>query len=252
MSRPPVLVLLPALLVVLAVVLGLLAWHHMIPGGWFLRDLIEDPDLREERLRLQHREERLLAFQEEAVSSLAERVVFLGSSTIEHFPLERFFAAGRTLNRGIGEERAEELLMRLGQTLPPRPAGFVLYVGAVDVHGDRRPPDFVARRLAAVLRYLRATSPEAPCLVLGILPPRAPTREELSRLHAVNLALALTARRSGATFLHTGKPPITDSRGGLSPSLSRDRHHLNEAGYAALARLILDADSPLSALLQPR
>ena len=57
---------LAVILVFAFLILAALAWFHILPGGWFLRNLIEDPSARAERLQREHRDRRLAAFAQDA------------------------------------------------------------------------------------------------------------------------------------------------------------------------------------------
>lgn len=224
-----------------------LAWFHLIPGGWLLRDLLEDPALRAERRRQAHRAARLRAFAEESAPPGA--VVFLGSSTIEHFPLERLFPGIPVVNRGIGGEPAAELAARLRRSLPPAPAGFVVYTGAADFHRMRAGPEEVSRDVVRVLTGLAELHPEAPVALLGILPARDMSAAELKALHALNASLERAAQAQGTAFVPTGGPPLAGPDGSLDPGLSRDSHHLDLQGYRHMAERLQRHGGPVGRLL---
>jgi lysophospholipase L1-like esterase len=229
-----------------------LAWFHVLPGGWFLRNLIEDPGLRAERLRLEHRRLRLEAFAEQAPPR--DAVVLLGSSTMESCPAEVLFPNGPVVNRGIGAERASELRARLGASVPGSAAGAVIYTGAFDFHTLHRDPASIAQDVAAVVRDLRAMRPDLPLLVLGILPSRRLTPERRAALGALNRHLESMASAQGTlvTFLPADRPPLRLPDGRLDPGLSRDAWHLNEDGYAVLGRWMIAHGGPVGALLEGR
>ena len=125
---------------------------------------------REQAERSAHR---LLEFREENATAPAGTTVWLGSSTIERFPLAQLMPNRTHLNRGIGGESAGELLDRLERSLPAaRPARLVFYVGSIDhrVHG--RPAARVAADARRVVEAaLERWSQDPPAVtLLGILP----------------------------------------------------------------------------------
>ena len=75
----------------LLITLLIMSWFHWLPGGWYLRNLVEAPAHRAERLRLEHRADRLEEFEGQRGGESPGQVVFLGSSTIEFFPLDTCF-----------------------------------------------------------------------------------------------------------------------------------------------------------------
>ncbi len=233
----------------LAVVIAL-SWYHVLPGGWFLRNLFEDPEARDARQRQEHRAERLESFAADPRGKLPGRVVFLGDLTIEDFPLERSFPGRPVINQGIDGERALELLERLRENLPPNPKGVVLYLGSVDFHLDETPGETLGEYLEKVLAALSATDPPFPVLVLGILPARDLDSVRIEALAAANTRLRTVADGAGQKFLDTGGPPLATPEGRLATESSRDRWHLNEAGYRELAERIKLQGGPVGELLR--
>ncbi|MFT7619528.1 MAG: lysophospholipase L1-like esterase [Planctomycetota bacterium] len=227
------------LLVILAILA--LSWTHVLPGGWFLRDLIEDPAARALRLQAEHHQERLNEFQseDEIVGKLDHPFVFLGSSTIERFPLKTNFPGMQVVNRGIGGESTEECLARLDKTLPlkvwSKVKGVVLYSGSINLRrGDSVP--LTADRVRMLISSIQELVPKAPILLLGILPGRGnKSRSSGDALSAFNEGLSVLAEAMGIKFLPLAKSPLIDKDGRLVTEMSADDWHLNDAGYKVVA-----------------
>ena len=222
-------------------VVFLLSWWHVLPGGFFLRNLLEEPGQREQRLRREHRRERLVEFAAESRRGLKSEgaVLLLGSSTMERFPRDLLRTRRPVLNRGIGDESSLELLGRLHLTLEDqewnRLAGIVLYSGSIDFRRLGVSVDEVARRVTWLVRALRNRAPGASILLLGVLPGRREGgRSSGVALKALNRALGETAEELGLFFLDPGSPPLVDERGCLSGVMSSDAWHLNHRGYEVL------------------
>ena len=64
-----------------------LAWIDVLPGGWRLRGWVTPHPVREAREQAERSAHRLLEFREENATAPAGTTVWLGSSTIERFPL---------------------------------------------------------------------------------------------------------------------------------------------------------------------
>ena len=227
-----------------------LSWYHVLPGGWVLRNLLEDPEARNARLRQEHRVERLETFAADPRAKLPGHVVFLGDLTIEDFSLERFFPGRPVINRGIGGERALELLERLQEDFPPLPKGVILYLGSVDFHLDEASGETLAEYLKKAIAALSAIDPPLRVLVLGILPARDFDTVRIEALAAANTRLRTVAEGAGQKFLDTGGAPIATPEGRLATESSRDRWHLNEAGYRELAERIKLQGGPVGKLLR--
>ena len=222
------------------------AWHDLLPGGWTLRRLAgrDDAALRYEA----RRRERLAAFAAEHVPPGA--IVFLGSSTMERFPLAERFPGVPTLNRGIGDELLEELDERLDQSVPIDAAAVVVYAGSVEFR-ERAPgrPEAIAEELAGVVVHLRELRPDAVVIVLGVLPERAMPAARVAELRQLNARIAERVAQLGASFLATDFAPLATSQGSLAETFSSDRLHLNADGYRELARALDSPSSPLARFL---
>lgn len=236
--------------VVLGVLLAsylVLAWFELVPGGWRLRNLVEPWPERRARREREHREERLEVFRAESAPPGA--VVFLGSSTIERFPLAECFPGAPALNRGVAFEPSRDLLERLEVGVPADAAGFVLYLASIDHRFEGRSPEEIAAALRRVASTLRDRHPGAPLAVLGLLAERDLGAAERRRLEAANAALRGTCGELGAVFVPTDRAPLTGEDGGLALELSTDDLHLSPEGYRVLAGWLRAEGGAVGALL---
>jgi lysophospholipase L1-like esterase len=219
-------------------VLLVLSWSDVLPGGWRLHGLVEPHERAERREQARHSAERLRAFAAENPSVAPGSVVFIGSSTIERFPLEACFPGKPCVNRGIGNETAGELLRRLDASLPAAaPAGVVVLTGRADFLAGAEAEE-LARGVGRVLDALRERLPGTPLALIGLPPERGMAAGESGRLARANAALAALAHERGAAFVDSARPPIADASGALAEECSADRLHLNARGYRELARWI--------------
>ena len=197
--------------------------------------------VRSSRQRYSHRQGRLARFGAEQAPQGA--LVFLGSSTIERFDLVAHFPGIRTLNRGIGDEDLALLRSRLELSLPPDPAGAVLYAGSIDFRRYGQAPELLAGRVAELLAELRELRPGLPVTLLGLLPEVDFSPEQVASLVETNAALAQAAAGAGATFVATARPPVVLENGALNPAFAADRLHLSGAGYKHLASWLVETSS---------
>lgn len=227
-----------------------LSWTHVLPGGWRMRGWLMPPAVREARALEDHAARRRLAFAAEAPPP-AGAVVFLGSSTIERFPLAESFPDVICVDRGIGNESLPRLLERLDASLPEaRPAAAVLYLGSIDFRLHGRPPARIAALARLAMRWIRERHPDLPVALIGILPEQDMPAEMVARLAETNAALAALCAAEGCSFVPTNVAPITRADGSLEPALAADRLHLNDAGYVALAALLRADGGPVGAILR--
>lgn len=228
-----------------------LAWFDYLPGGWTLRGLIEPHHLREAREQAERSRARLAEFDRENDGVPPGTVVFLGSSTIERFPLESAFPGIACLDRGIGNETATELLERLDRSLPDAPqAGAVLYLASLDFRREHQPPEVIRRRAGRVVAELRLRYPGLPITLLGILPEQDMPAEMVAALAEANDALAALCREQGLSFVPSARPPLALPGGSLAPGYAADRLHLNEAGYRVLTSWLLAEGGEVARLLK--
>ena len=234
----------------LALVL-VLAWNDVLPGGFRLRGLVEPYAVQVRRAHLRARAERLADFERENPTVAPGSVAFVGSSTIERFPLDACFPGRACVGRGIGNEPATELLERLAASLPPVPlGGVVLYTGRVDFL-DGADAATVTARVDAVVRRLAELRPGVPVVLLGLLPERDQPAEVGERLARTNAALAGLARARGLAFVPTAREPLTRPDGSLSEDFSVDRLHLGPAGYRHLSGWIAAEGGAVGERLAP-
>jgi lysophospholipase L1-like esterase len=236
---------------ILALALALV-WYDVLPGGWRLRGWVVPHAERQAREQAQHSAERMALFTTENLSIGEGAIVFLGSSTVESFPLETAFPNRPILDRGIAGETAGELLARLHESLPAtEPVAALVYGGSLDFRRENAPPAEVTRRVKSVLVALRARVPDLPIALIGILPERDMDPPFVGRLIRTNRRLNALATEMNAAFVSTERPPITACDGSLAEAYSTDRWHLNSVGYEHLAAWILRDGGEVGLLLAP-
>lgn len=231
---------------------SVLAWHGHLPGTWWLRERLQERPARMEWLRQREVARRLAELRLENRRAPAGATVFLGSSTIERFPLQSCFPGRVLLNRGVLGLTSAELGEHLDELLPGAPAAaFVLQVGGNDLRREGVEPEVLHERVAAILERLRARAPAAPIALVGLFPVLGTEQRDRTRLERANALLEELARRSGCAFVPTDRPPLRAPSGALALEYAFDPQHLNDAGYRLLARWILEDARPLGPLLSP-
>jgi len=241
--------LIPACLVGAALV-AVLAWNDILPGGWTLRGWFTPHPVRESLEQAEYSARRLAHFEDLLANAQPGSIAFLGSSTIERFPLEKLFPDKNCLNLGIGNESAPSLIDRLEQSLPEALGGAVLYVGSIDFRNSQRRPAAIAVLAGTVIDHLRASAPDLPVALIGVLPEQSMNAPLLARLEQVNAALQALCNQRGCAFISTARHPVTDESGSLNPAMAADRLHLGPQGYAHLARWLTEDGGALGQLLQ--
>jgi len=218
-----------------------LAWLDVLPGGWRLRTLFVPQSVQDQHRRAAHRADRLGGFEREALPSPGA-TLFIGSSTIERFPLQRHFPELHPVNRGIGDEDLAGLEARALSTVRRlKPATVVVYAASINVRraindGTWTPPEEIVRRIAALAVSLLAEPGVSAVVLIGVLPEQTTASALQGRLTATNTGLATFAETTaGISFLPTNRLPLVDAAGNLGPEIAADALHLNAAGYDVLA-----------------
>ncbi len=230
------------------------AWLDLAPGGWKLRSVLEDPAAEGRRRSALHVFERLREFRAEEPGAARGAILFLGSSTIERFPLAECFPGKRVLQHGLADASLELLERTLDASLPRgAPEGVVLYAGSLDLREPREPFEKALERLPRIVQALRVrtNAPALPITLLGLLPARGETPAELEKLSQANEKLRVLARECKLSFVATARAPLAEADGTLAPALSADARHLNAEGYRVLARWILTEGGEAGRKLAP-
>lgn len=162
-------------------------------------------------------------------------VVFAGDSLVAAGPWAELYSAIH--NRGIGGDRTDNVLDRLGEVLASRPRKLVFLIGSNDLSAAV-PPSRVVANYRAILGRVATECPEARVAVIGLLPvnpamegsPAYSNRD----VAGVNKPLRrLVGEFPNARFLDVSGR-VADDNGVLRPEYSKDGLHLNIKGYLAI------------------
>src|SRR5262249_33680571 len=132
----------------------------------------------------------------------------------------------------------------------PTPAGLVVLIGTNDLtYAGGRSPELTAEGIRANLIYLRRRLPDAPILLLGLLPrrgsPDGGLRPEQGRGHP----LIRHCGDSGVVVYQDIGGVLLDAQGQLTTEIAPDRLHFSQLGYN---RLVQRLDPLLDALVGAR
>ena len=192
-------------------------------------------------------------------------VLFAGDSITQRWETDgktvwdESFAAWKPANIGIGGDRTQHLLWRIGtgsELAGIDPKVIVLLIGTNNVHNNS--PGEIAAGVKAILAEFRRQKPKAEILLLGLLPRIgepvlgsaliAPADALSPKIAAINALLARLEDDAAVTFLDLA-PDFLDDSGGLPKSAMPDFLHLSEDGYRIWARAL---EKPVGDLLAGR
>ncbi len=245
--------LLPAIKFIgLACLVLVLSWNDMLPGGWRLRGLVLGEAGRESWTRERHAAHRLELFSASREAVPQGGIIFLGSSTIERFPLAEVFPGKPCLNRGINGDTVLELSSRLDESLPAsKPAALIVAIGGNDLRRVGLSAKVASEQAARLMDELRRRYPDVPITWIGLFGESRASERELEQAQRYNEATKREAQRRGITFLATQREPLVDAEGRLQVRLAADRYHLNEDGYRVLGDWIVSEGGAVGHLLSP-
>jgi lysophospholipase L1-like esterase len=165
-------------------------------------------------------------------------VLFVGSSTIVGWDLDKSFPELQALNRGFGGSQYSDAVYYADRAiLPYKPSTVVLYSGDNDIAAGKSPAR-VAADFEALLRKLLFHLPEARVLVLSIKPSLA-RWEVWDKMRAANAKLeAYALNAPGVEYVDIASVLLGPDGTPRPEFFKDDGLHLNERGYEAISDLL--------------
>jgi lysophospholipase L1-like esterase len=160
-------------------------------------------------------------------------IVFVGSSSVKGWKLDRAFGDLPTLNRGFGGSHTADCVFFFDRVVYRyRPKVVVLFVGSNDIDAGK-PLELVVDNVRRFAEMLRATLPEAKLVYVAVKP--SPSRPgNVGKTREVNEKLAALAGEMGFVFVDP-TPGLFDAEGQLREELYlKDKLHFTAAGYEVI------------------
>ncbi len=173
-------------------------------------------------------------------------LLFLGDSITQGWHTEvwnRYYGARNAANFGIGGDRTQHILWRLGhgEIEGINPKAIVLMIGTNNIGSNS--PEEIAKGIETIVKTLREKLPKAKILLLAVFPRGAdrktdqPAAETDSRIGEVNERIKSLADGKMVTYLDIG-PKFLDAEGRIPRALMPDFLHLSRGGYQIWAEAI--------------
>ena len=188
--------------------------------------------------RSEHWHTRHLQFRREAERIVAGRLVFLGNSLTEGFPLDYFFPDLHPLNRGISGDHVDGLLERLHDSvIRLKPAKLFIMIGINDINaGDSE--SVISDNYNQLMTELGAKLAETNVFVQSILPTSREwsncPKEKISFINGIIRQEAGLFSFNWIDLHHHFK----NEQGYIKEDLTDDGLHLNQAGYRQWAKIL--------------
>lgn len=164
------------------------------------------------------------------------------------------FASLHAANFGIGGDRTQHLLWRIGhgelEGISPKVIVLMIGTNNIGLENDGTPrntPAEAAEGVATIVHTLRTKLPDAKILLLAVFP-RSEKPDDPKRLQVaeINRLIAPLADGDHVRFLDLG-PKFLSADGTLSKNIMPDYLHPNEQGYEIWAAALKE---PLTGLLR--
>jgi lysophospholipase L1-like esterase len=168
-------------------------------------------------------------------------VLFIGSSSVRMWDLEKYFPGLSVINRGFGGSYLSDSVYYAGRiAVPYKPRLIVLYAGDNDI-ADNKPPARLASDLEDFLAAVRKQLPQVPVIYISIKPSPARWRLWPEIQQANGLIKASCQRQALCRFLDVGAVMLGADGKPKAELFMPDGLHMNDKGY----RLWTDILTPL-------
>lgn len=160
-------------------------------------------------------------------------IVFVGSSTVKGWKLDRAYGDLPVLNRGFGGSHTSDCVFFIDRVVfRYKPKVVVLFVGSNDLDAGK-PQELVVDNVRRFAEMLRATLPETRLIYVAVKP--SPSRPwNVGATREVNAKLAALAGEMGFVFVDP-TAGLFGADGELREELYvKDKLHFSPAGYAVI------------------
>lgn len=167
-------------------------------------------------------------------------IVFIGSSTIRLWNVEKHLPELKINNRGFGgSEIADSLRYADRILIPLKPRTVLLFAGGNDINAGKS-PEKAFEDYKAFVAKVREALPETKIWYMSLFP-NLKREAQLEKANTLNALIAAHAKGDpklgyidiSAALCPDGKP--------RAEVLKEDKLHLNEDGYAIISKVVKDA-----------
>ncbi len=176
---------------------------------------------------------------EQAEPTAKGGIVFIGSSSIRRWDLEKYFPGLPVINRGFGGSQIADSTRYADRILLPiEPRIVVLYAGDNDINAGKT-PDQVVSDYRAFVAKIRSALPRTRVVFIALKPSLSRWKLVGAMRKANEAIRAITAEDPRLAFVDVDAPMI-GSHGRPRPQLfAEDGLHLSAEGYELWASLVL-------------
>jgi lysophospholipase L1-like esterase len=171
-----------------------------------------------------------------------KRILFMGDSITEGWPLLDFFAGKPYVNRGISGQTTPQMLIRFRpDVIALKPAVVVLLAGINDIAGNTGPStlEMITDNIFSMAELAKANKIKV--ILCSVLPafdfPWRPGSFPAEKVATLNKMIKKYADANGILYLDYYSAMVNDQKG-LKADYSGDGVHPNKTGYEVMAPLV--------------
>jgi len=164
-------------------------------------------------------------------------VIFVGSSSIRMWDLDKSFPDFKKLNRGFGGSTIADSIHFFDRIIQPyQPKLIILYAGDNDISKGLSPHE-VFKNFKTLAKKIVTSLPGTPLIFIAIKPSIKRKKLWPEMKQANDLIAAYCAQKSSLTFADIAAPMLEQN---LSPDLfKKDGLHLTDKGYALWQKVLM-------------
>lgn len=165
-------------------------------------------------------------------------ILFVGSSSIRLWDLERYFPVHTVINRGFGGSQIADSVYYADRIiLPYRPRTIVFYAGENDIAAGKT-PEQAFQDFKSFAEKVRSSLPLTPILYIGMKP--SPLRWELypQMQEANRLIQKYTSQKRAMKFIDMSPHMLGQDGQPRIELFRKDNLHLNDQGYEIWTQVI--------------
>jgi lysophospholipase L1-like esterase len=165
-------------------------------------------------------------------------IVFVGSSSIRLWQVEKAFPEHRVLNRGFGGSQIRDSIDWFDRVIAPhRPRTVVFYAGGNDINAGKAAQTVIADA-RELFEKIHGNFPDARVLYISIAP--NPARwKQIETVREVNAAIRSMAQELGyVRFVDVSAAMLGEEGLPLPHIFQADHLHMNPSGYEIWNRIV--------------
>jgi lysophospholipase L1-like esterase len=165
-------------------------------------------------------------------------VLFVGSSSIRLWKLDRWFPDLAAMNRGFGGSQIADVNRYTARiVLPSKPRTILFYAGDNDINA-KKSPEQVAADFKAFVAMVHAELPEATIHFIAIKPSLKRWEQYGTQQQANSLVRAMCQSDPRLTYIDVVTPMLGNDGKPRPELFADDGLHLNDTGYALWTEIV--------------